>query len=221
MTSTQTQAPTPAALSGNLIAVSVGGVRDVHVGSRVIETGIWKTPVAWRVPVQGVNLAGDDQADRTVHGGPDKAVYAYASEDTAWWQTQVGRELGPGAFGENLTTRGLDLSSARIGDRWRVGTTLLEVRQTRIPCFKLGLRMQDPRFVKAFAQAGRPGAYLGILEEGELGAGDTIEVVFRPDHEVTTALMSQALLHDASLRPKLLFAPALPQFWRDWITEHG
>ncbi|WP_354700325.1 hypothetical protein DSM112329_00594 [Paraconexibacter sp. AEG42_29] len=216
-----TQTPSTETLTGELLAVSVGGVRDVHVGSRVIETGIWKSPVTWRVPVQGVNLAGDDQADRTVHGGPDKAVYAYASEDSAWWATQTGREFGPGAFGENLTTRGLDLSGARIGDRWRVGTTLLEVRQTRIPCFKLGLRMRDPLFVRAFAQAGRPGAYLGILEEGDLGAGDAIEVVFRPDHNVTSALMFQALLHDASLRPKLLHAPALPQFWRDWVAEHA
>jgi MOSC domain-containing protein YiiM len=217
MSDDSTTAPT--GLSGELVAVSVGGVRDVHVGSRVVETGIWKSPVSWRVPVQGVNLAGDDQADRTVHGGPDKAVYAYASEDTTWWEEQVGRALGPGAFGENLTTRGLDLSSARIGDRWRVGSTLLEVRQTRIPCFKLGLRMGDPHFLKAFANAGRPGAYLGILEEGDVGARDRIDVVFRPDHDITMALMSEALLHDAALRPRLLEATALPQFWRDWLGD--
>jgi MOSC domain-containing protein YiiM len=209
-----------AGLMGELLAVSVGGVRTVGTGSRSITTGIWKEPVDGRVAVRGVNLAGDDQADRTVHGGPDKAVYAYASEDTAWWNELVGTDLGPGAFGENLHTRGLDLSTARIGDRWRVGTTLLEVRQTRIPCFKLGLRMGNPQFLKAFAQAGRPGAYLGILEEGDVGAGDVIEVVFRPDHDITMALMSEALLHDAALRPRLLEAPALPAFWREWLTGH-
>lgn len=210
---------TAATLTGELLQVSVGGVRAVQTSKRWVSTGIWKTPVEGRVAVRGVNLAGDDQADRTVHGGPDKAVYAYASEDTAWWEEQLGRPLGPGAFGENLTTRGLDLSSARIGDVWRVGTTLLEVRQTRIPCFKLGLRMSDPRMVKAFANADRPGAYLGILEEGELGAGDVIEVVERPDHEVTTVLMSHALLHDQDLLPKLLDAPALPASWREWISD--
>ncbi|MCW3016598.1 MAG: hypothetical protein JWO02_3690 [Solirubrobacterales bacterium] len=208
-------------LLGELLAVSVGAVRTVGTGSRTIGTGIWKAPVQGRVAVRGVNLEGDDQADRSVHGGPDKAVYAYAIENTRWWEHQLGRELGAGAFGENLTTRGLNLSTARIGDRWRVGSTLLEVRQTRIPCFKLGLRMGDPRFVKTFAHAGRPGAYLGILEEGDVGAGDVIEVVFRPDHEVTTTLMTNALLHDHALRPQLLAAPALPQSWRDWIAEHA
>jgi MOSC domain-containing protein YiiM len=204
-------------LHGVVEAVSVGGVRRVPSGSRVVETGIWKSPVQGRVAVRGVNLDGDDQADRTVHGGPDKAVYAYASEDTSWWETQLGRELGPAAFGENLTTSGLDLTTARLGDRWRVGTTLLEVCQTRVPCFKLGLRFGDPTFLKTFAQARRPGAYLRILEEGDVGAGDVIDVVSRPVHDVTTALMTEALLHDRDLLPRLLEAPALPQMFRDWI----
>jgi MOSC domain-containing protein YiiM len=208
-------------LTGELLAVSVGGAQVVPSGTRAVRTAIWKTPVTGRVAVRGVNLAGDDQADRRVHGGPDKAVYAYASEDTAWWSQRLGRELGPGSFGENLSTRGLDLSSARIGDRWRVGSTLLEVRQTRIPCFKLGLRMGDPRFLKTFAEAGRPGAYLGILEEGDVGAGDRIAVVSRPDHDITMALMSEALLHDRTLRPRLLEAPALPVSWREWLGEHA
>lgn len=204
---------------GELLAVCVGGVRTVGTGRRSVETGIWKAPAAGRVAVRGVNLAGDDQADRTVHGGPDKAIYAYASEDTAWWAQQTGRDdLGPGAFGENLHTRGLDLTSARIGDRWRVGSTLLEVRQTRIPCFKLGLRMDDPQFLRAFTDARRPGAYLGILEEGDLGAGDAVEVVWRPDHDITSGLMFDALLHDHALRPRLLQAPALPGFWRDLLA---
>lgn len=210
--------PLPA---GELLAVSVGTPQLVTAGTRAVSTAIWKTPVAGRVAVRGVNLDGDDQADRSVHGGPDKAVYAYASEDSAWWSQRLGREVGPGGFGENLTTRGLDLTTARIGDRWRVGTTLLEVRQTRIPCFKLGLRMGDPHFLRTFAEAGRPGAYLGILEEGDVGAGDRIEVVFRPGHDITVALMSEALLHDRTLRPRLLEAPALPASWRAWVREHA
>ena len=106
----------------------------------MITTAIWKEPVAGRVPVRGVNLDGDDQADRTVHGGPDKAIYAYAAEDIAWWAERRGADLGPAPFGENLTTIGVDVSDARIGERWAIGSTLLEVRQSRMPCFKLGLR---------------------------------------------------------------------------------
>jgi MOSC domain-containing protein YiiM len=202
-----------------VVAVNVGEPREVRLGSRVISTSIWKHPVASRVAVRGVNLAGDDQADRSVHGGPDKAVYAYASEDAAWWSQQREEDLGDAPFGENLTTRGIDVSGALLGERWRVGSTLLEVRQSRTPCFKLGLRMGDPRFVRAFARADRPGAYFGILEEGDVGAGDAIEVVHRPDHDVTVALMHRALLQDHSLLPELLAAPDLMPSWRDYVLE--
>jgi MOSC domain-containing protein YiiM len=169
--------------------------------------------------VRGVNLAGDDQADRTVHGGPDKAVYAYAEEDAAWWAERLGRELGEAPFGENLTTRGIDVNAALLGERWRIGTALLEVRQSRQPCFKLGLRQNDAHLVKAFARADRPGAYLAIVEEGELGAGDRIEVVHRPDHDVTVGLMHAALLQDRALLPALLEAPELMPRWRAWAEE--
>jgi MOSC domain-containing protein YiiM len=202
-----------------LLTVNVGDALDVAVGDRVVRTAIWKFPVDERVAVRGVNLDGDDQADRTVHGGPDKAIYAYASEDTAWWSGRTGKDLGPGAFGENLTTAGVDVSGARIGERWAVGSTLLEVRQSRMPCFKLGLRMDDPLFVRAFAQADRPGAYLGILEEGDVGAGDAVEVVHRPDHDVTVALMHRALLQDHALLPDLLEAPELMPQWREYVLE--
>jgi MOSC domain-containing protein YiiM len=209
-----TEAPTPAILS-----VNVGSPRDVRVGDRVVSTAIWKEPVTGRVAVRGVNLAGDDQADRTVHGGPDKAVYAYASEDAAWWAEQRGADLGSAPFGENLTTVGLDVSGARIGERWAVGSTLLEVRQSRMPCYKLGLRMGDPHFLRAFAQADRPGAYLAILREGDVGAGDPVEVVHRPDHDVTVALMHRALLQDHDLLSDLLATPELMPEWRAFALE--
>ena len=202
-----------------LLTVNVGEPRDVDLGDRIVRTAIWKSPVDGRVPVRGVNLDGDDQADRTVHGGPDKAVYAYASEDTAWWSEHTGKDLGPGAFGENLTTAGVDVSGALIGERWAIGDTLLEVRQSRMPCFKLGLRMDDPGFVRAFAQVDRPGAYLAIVRESDVGAGDAVEVVHRPDHHVTMALMHRALLQDRTLLPELLQAPELMPEWRDWILE--
>lgn len=202
-------------------SVNVGRPRQVETGQRTVLTAIWKAPVEGRVAVRGVNLAGDDQADRSVHGGPDKAVYAYAIEEIREWEAEVGRELGPGAFGENLTTEGIDVSGALIGERWRVGTTVLEVAQPRLPCFKLGIRMGDPTFLKRFAQGSRPGAYLRIVEEGELGAGDRIAVDFEtiPDHGVTLRLVFDAILVDHGLIPRALEAPQLIPSLREWMTE--
>jgi MOSC domain-containing protein YiiM len=200
-------------------SVNVGSVRSIRLGRHTVETAIWKEPVSGRVPVRGVNLVGDDQADRSVHGGPDKAVYAYALEDTAWWEDEVGKELGAGAFGENLSVRGIDLTAARVGEIWRVGSTVLEVRQPRVPCYKLNIRMDDPTFVRRFARAGRPGAYLAVVEEGDVGAGDAIEVVERPDHDVTMGLFAHAILHDHARLQRLLAAPRLPEDWRRQIVE--
>lgn len=201
-------------------AVNVGTPRPIERSNGKVETSaIWKEPVSGRVAVRGVNIEGDDQADRSAHGGPDRALYAYAAEDTDWWQDQLGRELGPGTFGENLTLRGIDVTGARVGERWRIGTVVLEVTSPRIPCWKLAKKMGDPRFIKRFAQAGRPGAYLRIIEEGELGAGDEVEVVDRPDHDVSLALFVDAYEHDRSQLPRLLEADALPDAWRDWIEE--
>jgi MOSC domain-containing protein YiiM len=209
-------------VSGTLVAVSVGTPRAIETaGGRVVRTAIFKAPAAGRVAVTGVNLAGDDQADRSVHGGPDKAVYAYASEDTAWWTAEGRPGLGPGAFGENLTTAGVDVSGAVVGERWTVGTTELEVCQPRLPCFKLGLRMGDPSFVKAFGRAGRPGAYLRIVREGDVGAGDAVEVVHRPEHGVTVALVAHVFLHDRGRLAELAPATELPAGWRAFIAERA
>jgi MOSC domain-containing protein YiiM len=198
-------------VTGRLLSVNVGQPRTVPRGKRTARTAIWKEPVAGRVAVRGVNVDGDRQADLRVHGGPDKAVYAYAREDTAFWEDALGTELGPGAFGENLTIEGIDPANAFIGERWRIGTTLLEVCQPRFPCFKLGLRFGDARMVKWFSVARRPGAYLRIIEEGEIGAGDAIDVVEQPDHGVTVALVNEAILHDHSLRARLREAPQLAE----------
>jgi MOSC domain-containing protein YiiM len=130
-------------------------------------------------------------ADRSVHGGPDKAVYAYAAEDLAWWAEALDRPVQPGTFGENLTTVGMDLAGAVVGERWAVGTTVLEVTQPRIPCYKLGIRMGDPQFPRRFAAAGRPGAYLRIIDGGAIAAGDTIRVISRPTHDVTVGLIER------------------------------
>ena len=210
--------PAPARLR----AVNVGAVRTVRTPSREITTAIWKSPVEGRIPVRGVNLEGDDQADRRVHGGPDKAVYAYAAEDAAWWASEgVGVPLGPGAFGENLTTEGVDVTGAVVGERWRVGSALLEVAQPRLPCFKLGLRMEDPGFPARFARADRPGAYLRIVEEGDLGAGDVVDVHDRPAHGVTVALVSRAMLRDPFLTGRALEAPELAAGLRAQLAERA
>ena len=211
---------TPVA-TGRLLSVSVGRPQLVDAGQRQVPTAIWKQMVTGRVAVRGVNIDGDDQADRTVHGGPDKAVYAYATEEITQWQAELGRELGPAAFGQNLTTEGVDVSGAVIGERWRVGTTVLEVAQPRQPCFKLAIRMGEPRFVRRFAEASRPGAYLRIIAEGELGAGDAVEVVSRPDHGVTSRLVFDALLRDPALIPQALRAPELPAGLREWMLSES
>jgi MOSC domain-containing protein YiiM len=205
----------------SVVSVNVGRPRAVELEGRTITTAIWKEPVAGRVQVLGVNVAGDDQADRSVHGGPDKAIYAYAREDINWWEGELGRSLEHGTFGENLTVRGLDVTNSLVGDRWRIGTTLLEVSQPRLPCFKLGLRMGDPLFVKRFAAALRPGAYLRIVEKGEVAAGDTVEVVHRPAHTITVELVARAYLRDHELAPRLLEAPELPDGWRDWVAKRA
>ena len=184
-------------------------------------SAIAKAPVAGRVRVEGVNVAGDAQADLRVHGGPDKAVYAYAREDIAWWEAELEREIPPGMFGENLTTENIDVSGALIGERWRIGTVELEVCQPRQPCSKLGLRFQDLKMVKRFAQASRPGAYLRILGAGKLGAGDPIEVTHRPVHDVTIALVSDAILLDDSLLPRAAVAAELPGSLRDWMLAQA
>jgi MOSC domain-containing protein YiiM len=205
---------------GRLISVNVGTPKRIDTGKRIVETAIWKDPVEGRVKVRGVNLDGDRQADLSVHGGPDKAVYAYAIEETRRWEEELGRPLGAGAWGENLTTEGVDVSGAVLGERWQIGTTLLEVVQPRLPCFKLALKMGDPTFVRRFAQASRPGAYLKIVEEGELGAGDAVEVDLagRPDHGVDVRLVSDAFLVDHSLIPRAREAPQLIDSLREQMS---
>jgi MOSC domain-containing protein YiiM len=214
------QLPSSRGARTKLISVNVGVPRTVKYEGRAVTTAIWKDPVAGRVPVSGVNLDGDDQADRSVHGGVDKAVYAYAHEDYEWWGVELGTgALAPGTFGDNLTVSGIHLNAAEVGERWRVGSALLEVSEPRFPCFKLGIRMGDAKFLKRFAAARRPGTYLRAVEEGDVGAGDRIEVVDRPGHGVTIGRFAQAYLEDRGLLVELLAADALSQMWRNWIHE--
>ena len=136
-------------MAGRLLSVNVGGVRSAEHHGQPIQTGIFKSSVEGPVAVRGVNLAGDQQADLENHGGEHKAVYAYAHEDATWWTEEIDREIDPGSFGENLTTVGVDVSDALVGEQWRIGTVVLEVSEPRIPCFKLGIAMGDGQFPPA------------------------------------------------------------------------
>jgi MOSC domain-containing protein YiiM len=204
------------AADARIVSVNVGAPRLVRWRDRDVLTSIFKDPVAGRVAVHGVNLAGDDQADRSVHGGPDKAVYAYAQDDLEWWSDRLGVPLGPAAFGENLTVAGVAVTDAVIGERWRVNDVLLEVCAPRTPCYKLGIRMGEDGFPRLFAAAGRPGAYLRILAAGTVAAGDALIVEHRPSHGVTVQAVADAYHRDHSRAAELLAAPELPGNWQAW-----
>jgi MOSC domain-containing protein YiiM len=200
---------------GVVQSVNLGVLRVVPWTESMGSTGIDKRPVAGRVRAEGVGLAGDVIVDTKNHGGYDQAVYAYAREDAAWWAAELDREIPPGAFGENLSTTGVDCTGAVIGERWAVGTTVLEVSRPRIPCRTFAGFWDVPRLVKRFTERGVPGAYLRILVEGELGAGDEVRVVHRPEHGLTIGEVFRALTGDRSLVPRLLEAPELPAALHD------
>lgn len=206
---------------GRVVSVNVGQPRVVEWEGRKERTAIWKEPVEGRVQVRGVNIEGDNQANRRVHGGPDKAVYSYAREDQEWWEGELGRTLEPGTFGENLTLSGVDVTGALIGERWEIGSTLFEVAQPRIPCWKLGARMGDAEFPPVFAAAGRPGAYLRIIREGEVGAGDEVRVVYRPSHTLTVGDVARVINGDHASAHLLLQAPELAEGLRRWAGKRA
>ena len=206
-------------MAGVVESVNVGTPREIRWRGRTVTTAIWKSPVPGRARVRGVNVDGDEQANKEAHGGVDKALYAYAAEDLDWWAEQLGRELVAGSFGENLTIRGVEVSAAVVGERWRAGEVLLEVAQPRIPCFKLGIRMGSQRFPRQFAAAGRPGAYLRVLAEGAIAAGDPVEAVHRPAHGLTVAEVSRIYHTDHAGAPRLLEAPELAEAWKQWAAR--
>jgi MOSC domain-containing protein YiiM len=206
-------------VSGKLLSVNVGTPREIEWMGRVDKTSIWKSPVQGRVAVRGANVWGDEQAALEFHGGPEKAVYAYAREDIDWWERELGRGLEHGVFGENLTVSGVDVTGAVVGERWEIDTVVLEVAQPRIPCWKLGARMDDPSFPVHFAAAGRPGAYLRILKEGEIGEGDEIRVRARPEHGLSVGDVARIYHQERGRCSALLAAPELAPEWRDWALK--
>jgi MOSC domain-containing protein YiiM len=203
-------------LLSRVVSVNVGAVAPAPVGaSRVGVTAIDKRPQDGRVSVTALGLAGDEQADRRFHGGLDQAVYAYALEDLRGWAAEVDLDLWPGAFGENLTTLGIDVTGAVVGERWAVGTSLLEVSGVRIPCRVFQAFVGVPGWIKRFTERGACGAYLRVLRPGSVGKGDVVDVVDRPAHGVTVGTVFRALTTDPSRLPRVLDAPQLAPKFRD------
>lgn len=172
----------------HVISVNVGQPREITLKDRVVLTSIFKNPIDGRVPVRRHNLQGDRQSDLNVHGGPKKAVYAYASEHYSYWAKQLpGVQLPWGAFGENLTLAGLREEDAYIGDQFRIGSAVLEVTQPRMPCYKLNLRFQRDDMVKRFWRSGFSGIYFAVAGEGELEASDEVQLVRRAENSISVA----------------------------------
>jgi MOSC domain-containing protein YiiM len=207
-------------VDGQVLSVNLAEPRTLERRGRPQRTGIWKRPAGGPVRLVETGVEGDFVGDRrSGHGAPDKTVYSYAREDYAWWEGELGRTLAPGSFGENLTLEGIEASRAEVGEQWRVGRALLEVTGPRLPCWKLGVKMGDPKFVKRFGAALRLGAYLRVLEEGEVAAGHAATVVERPGHGVTVELVGRAMLGESELAPRLLEAPALGGQARSWAER--
>ena len=205
-----------------LVSVNVSLPKLVELRGQAVSTSIFKEPVAGRVLVRRLSLAGDWQADLRSHGGLNKAVYAYPLEHYARWSRELGRDdLRPGQFGENLTVEGLTEDTARLGDVLRVGGALLQVTQPRYPCFKLGIKMGDPLFPRRFLASGRTGFYLRVLQEGEVGAGDPVELVERSDGLTVRELWQLVLVDkgDVEGARRALRCPTLAREWREPLEE--
>ncbi|MEH2117762.1 MOSC domain-containing protein [Nostoc sp.] len=206
-----------------LISVNVGLPREVIWKGKAVRTGIFKEPVNARVMVRELNLDGDRQADLTVHGGVDKAVYVYPFEHYDYWRSELpDTELTLGIFGENFTVTGLREEELNIGDRFKIGSVELMVTQPRLPCYKLGIRFGRSDMVKRFLASRRSGFYFRVLQEGEVGIGDTLELSSRDDNNITVANIIQLYVREQN-NPELLHRvaqlEALPESWRDYFQE--
>lgn len=201
-------------MDGSVLSVNVGELQQVDWSEDQRRTAIDKQPRTGPVRVYA-DRVGEDVHGYRGHGGPDQAVYAYGREDAEFWEAELGRDLRAGMFGENLTTAGLPVSGALTGERWRVGTTLLEVTTPRIPCMTFTGFWGIQGLIKRFTAAGRPGAYLRVLEPGEISAGDGIEVVSRPEHGVTVADLLAARAGDRA-KAGLIRTLELPTKWKPW-----
>ncbi|HYB01595.1 MAG TPA: MOSC domain-containing protein [Ktedonobacteraceae bacterium] len=206
-----------------VISVNVGQPRKVLVNGEIVETGIYKAPVEGRVAIRRLNIDGDRQADLTVHGGWDKAAYAYPIEHYEYWQEQFPEmDLPWGMFGENLSIKGLFEDAVHIGDHFQVGTARLMVTQPRLPCYKLGIKFEREDIIKRFLVSGRTGFYFAVLEEGMVAAGDPITLLHRDEHDITIADIVRLYREDkynVELMRRVVAVDALPEEWREYFQE--
>jgi len=206
-----------------LASVNVGLPRDVIYKGNEVRTGIFKEPVQGRVRVRRLNLDGDRQADLSVHGGPEKAVYAYPSEHYEYWRAELPEmDIPFSMFGENLTTEGLLEEQLNIGDRFRIGSAKFTITQPRMPCHKLAVKFQRDDIIKRFLKSGRTGFYLSVTEEGEVGAEDEIELLHRDENNVTVADITSLYTDrkgDRALLERAIRVEALPERWRDYFVR--
>lgn len=207
--------------SGEVISVNVTYLvhEDEWTGS-VGRTGIDKRSVSSRIMLAANAVEGDVVADRKSHGGIDKAVYAYSREDANWWGSELGISIVPGRFGENLTTGGININDAVIGERWSIGRAIVEVSQPRTPCRVFAGFWDRPNLIKEFTDAGRSGAYLRIIEEGDIGAGDEIVIVGKPSHGITISELFVARGEERSRIFELLATPESSDTVRQWALNN-
>lgn len=208
-----------------LISVNVGLPREVTWNGKIVRTGIFKEPVSGRIMVRSLNLDGDGQADLSVHGGLEKAVYVYPFEHYDYWRGELpDTELSLGNFGENFTTTGLSEAELNIGDCFAIGTVKLMVTQPRLPCYKLGIRFGRADMVKRFLASRRTGFYFSVMQEGEVRSGDTLELVSRDENNIKVSDITQLYTREQE-NPELLHRAArlkaLPKSWRDYFLKQS
>ena len=204
-----------------IVSLNVARPRLTVYRGETINTGIFKKPVSGRIALRTLNLDGDRQADLTVHGGPYKAVYAYPSEHYEYWQRQLpGMDLPWGIFGENFTTVGLSEDELHVGDRFRIGSSTLMVRQPRMPCYKLAARFQRDDVIERFLSSGRSGVYFSVEEEGEVGNGDSFDLISQNEDGITIAEMNRLFVREKynhDLLQKAIATAPLPETWREYF----
>ena len=183
------------------------------------KTGIDKRAVDGPITFANEEVTGDVIVDRNHHGGFDQAVYAYSREDADWWQNQLGITIDNGRFGENLTTSGIDVNQALVGERWKIGSTILEVSQPRIPCRVFAGFWQRPTLIKEFMESGKPGTYLRIIQEGQINAGDAIEILSKPDHQITIADLYAAKNGERSKVQEIAAVKELSIKYQEWAQS--
>lgn len=207
-----------------IISVNVGLPIKVNFGREVVTTGIFKNPIQHRVKLNKLNLEGDKQADLTVHGGINKAVYAYPSEHYIFWKEEIKDfEYSWGTFGENLTTEGLFEDIVRIGDQFKIGSTKVMATQPRMPCYKLGIRFGRMDVIKKFLESGKSGIYFKVIKEGEIGINDTVKLIKKNNNDITikniVEMVTKDEIENIELMEKTIQVPELPTGWKNYFVE--